>query len=166
MIYLLWTLLNIGLFLFFIVICFRATKLIRDKFGLLSFVSNSGDRDDLIEKENPQLKKWAFKASDKIEQNTSTYTHLTIDKSLVSYIDLGVSFGQEKSTKDIVPIEANSNLLGLVGGHKWQTKTISLDKSSIANVWIYTVLGSLKWKLLGSTIYSQNKTLTGRIVNR
>lgn len=64
--YLLWSILNIGLFLFFIIICFKATKLIREKlgliativfvFGLLSFVGNSNNHNDNKEPDSNQIK--------------------------------------------------------------------------------------------------------------
>jgi len=38
MIYLIWGLLNLGLVICFLVICFKATKLVREKIGLIAAV--------------------------------------------------------------------------------------------------------------------------------
>jgi hypothetical protein len=167
MLYLLWTLLNIVLFIYFLVFCLKMTTLIKEKFGrfaslifvfgLLSFVSNSGDKDD----ENHQVKKWTFKLPNEVE--SSNYSYIIIEKYSIASIDLGVLYGTEKSSRNIVAIEANSSLTGLMGGHKWEPEIISVTNSSVKNSLSYTVLGSLKWKLLGVTIYTQSKRLSGSI---
>ncbi len=51
----------------------------------------------------------------------------------------------------------------MVGGHKWKPQIISVDKSALPNELSYSVIGSLKWKLLGTTIYTQNKILRGTV---
>ena len=38
MLYLIWGLLNLGLVIYFLVICFRATKLVKEKIGLFAAV--------------------------------------------------------------------------------------------------------------------------------
>lgn len=66
MIYILWALLNIALFTLFLVICFYATKLIKEKYGLfiscvfviglLSFAGNSKKNNDSIDKNSGEIK--------------------------------------------------------------------------------------------------------------
>ncbi len=173
MIYFLWTLLNFGLLVVFIGICFRATKFIKEKlglvasvifvFGLLSFVINSGNKDDVVKKGNSREKDFIFKSMTEIEPNTLTYSDNILEKNFLSDINLGVAFGQEKSTKNKVAVDGNSSISGLVGGHKWEPLSLIVNKHPLSNKWTYEVTGSLKWKLLGTTIYSQFKTFSGSI---
>lgn len=170
MLYSLWTIINYLLFIVFIIICIEATKLLREKFGLLvsiifafGLLFSGSNLDNKDERQNYQGKKWAFTPADKIQPNGTNYLHITIENNLISTIDLAVLYGKEKSSNNIAAMEANSDLFGFLGGHQWTPKIISINKSSIANQLNYTVTGSLKWKLLGATVYSQNKTFIGKI---
>lgn len=173
MLYLLWAILNVGLFLFFIAICFKATKIIREKlslfasiifvFGLLSFVSSSGNNDGGIINGRNQVEKWKLSSGKEISPSSSNYTDISIDKTLLSTINLGVSFGKEKTSNKNIAIEANSIMTGLVCGQEWKPLSISVDPAAINGKFKYIVIGTLKWKLLGTTFYSQTKIYSGFI---
>lgn len=166
MLYLIWTILNFGLFLLFIIICFQATKLVREKlglvtsivfaFGLLSFVNSSSSG-------NNQVRKWNFTTEDEIMSNTTNYSNITIDKTLISTIALGVLYGKEKTSNKNVGIEANSSLFGFLGGHNWKPQFISVEATPAEGKLKYYVTGLLEWKSLGTTIYSQSKIYSGII---
>lgn len=166
MLYLSWTILNIGLFLLFILVCFQATKIVREKLGLLisivfalgllSFVNSSSSG-------NNQVRKWKFTPEDQIKPNTSNYSNITIDKTLISRIDVGVLYGKEKTSNRNVGIEANSSLFGFLGGHIWKPQIISVEATLPEGKLKYYVTGLLEWKLLGVTVYSQSKIYCGII---
>jgi hypothetical protein len=68
MLYLLWALINLGLFVFFIVICFSATKYVKERInlfgavvfvlGLLSFTNRSNS--DNEDGNTGHIKSWRF----------------------------------------------------------------------------------------------------------
>lgn len=127
MLHLLWVLLNLGLFLFFLGICFRATKLIRENlgllasivfvFGLLSFAGSSGHKNDVTGKINNQVEKWTFASDKEILTGTWNYKLTDIDKTILSTVDLGIAYGREKNSDKLIPIEATSTTSGFVSGH-------------------------------------------------
>lgn len=93
MLYLLWGLLNVGLFLCFIVICFRATKLIRQNFGLLaavvfvfgllSFIGSSNNNNNK-EPDSNQIKTWKFTQDDSLSLYSSSSVFIDLEKTLTS----------------------------------------------------------------------------------
>jgi hypothetical protein len=176
MLHVLWAILNVGLFLFFITICFKATIIIREKlglfasiifvFGLLSFVSNSGNNDEGDKNGQNQVEKWKLSSENEITPSSLTYTQISIDKTLMSTINLGVSFGKEKISNKYVAIEANSIMLGLVCGQEWKPLSIYVEPTAINGKFRYIVTGTLKWKLLGTTFYYQYKTYSGFITRK
>lgn len=93
--------------------------------------------------------------------NTSNYTDIIIDKNLISTINLGVLYGKEGISGKNVGIEANSSLYGFTGGHVWKPLTILVDTTRTKEILQYNVTGTLQWKLLGTTIYSEYKTYAG-----
>ena len=172
MMYLLWTLLNFGLVLFLIVICFKATRLIRERLGLfasiifviglLSFVNSSNNKNP-ARKAGRQTPDFVFKTADQIKPNTSIYTSQAIKTYIGSSINLGVLFGKEVLTGKLVAAEADFSISGLVGGHKWTPQIIAVTPSPSSGNFNYQVSGILNWNLLGIPVFSQYKKLEGVI---
>ena len=170
MINLLWALLNIGLFLFFIVICFKATKLVREKIGLfasvvfvlglLSFVSNSNN-DNNKEPNSNRTKTWEFAKETNLNQNEEHLISVDLEKNLVSKYLLDIEYRQDKLGQTNIPISASSNMTGLISGISWNPSLIVVNKTTDNNKFEYFVIGVVKWKLLGATIYSQPKEYKG-----
>jgi hypothetical protein len=170
MTYLLWGILNIGLLLFFIVICFRATKLIREKIGLfasvifvlglLSFISGSGN-DDNRQPNSSQIKTWEFNKEKNLNTNETHLLNISLEKSLASENVLVIKYGQERQQKSKIPISAYSDMTGLRSGTTWNPSIIVVNKTTDNNKFEYFVSGVVKWKLLGATIYSQPKDYMG-----
>lgn len=171
MLYLLWGLINIGLFLFFIVICFRATKLTREKlglfasivfvFGLLSFIGHSNNDNDLKEPNSNQIKTWKFDSEDSLNRNATFFIDIDLEKTLVSKYDLGIKYGKDKQGQLNIPISAYSSTTGLIGGTNWKPISIIVNRTDDNNKFEYFVDGVVEWKLLGATIYSQLKQYKG-----
>jgi hypothetical protein len=171
MLYLIWGLINIALFLFFIFICFQAIILVKDKlgifaallfvFGTLSFVGFSNNDNQSHEPYANRIKHWDFTPQDSIVQNTMNYIHIDIEKTLISKYNLGIQYGQEKSSKLNAPITASSATEGLVSGTYWRPISIIVNQTKDNKKFEYTVLGKIEWKLLGATVYSQSKIFKG-----
>ena len=127
MLYLLWGLLNIGLFLFFILICFKATKLIIEKlglfaslvfvFGLLSFIGYSNNENN--EPNTNKIKTWKFVSEDSLKNNQSDILKYDLKKTLVSKYDLGIKYGIDRQRKNNIPISAYSTTTGFISGTNW-----------------------------------------------
>ncbi len=167
MIFLLWAILNIGLFLFFIFICFRATRLIREKlglissiifvFGLLSFVGGSNSD---TQKLGERFKFNFNKDKPRQVENTNIVT-TTLDKNLIFKRVLLIQYSWANDSSSVVPVSAYSVMAGFVAGHRWQTSYVSANAEGTRIR--YAVFGSIEWKLLGMTVYTQSKNYTGFI---
>jgi hypothetical protein len=171
MIYIFWALLNIGLFLFFILTCFRATRLVREKlgffasiifaFGLLSFLSNSSDDKDNKEPNLNQIRTWKFISEDSLDRNTTMLIDIELEKTLISRYELGIKYGKDKQGQFNIPISANSWTTGFVSGTNWKPSSIIVNRTNDNNKFEYYANGVMEWKLLGATIYSQQKEYRG-----
>lgn len=174
MVYILWGLLNLVLLVFFIGICFRAAKLLRENigllasivfvFGLLSFAGNSGNKNEAYPHTNNQVKKWTFTPDERIMPDTWKYVTTPIDKtSWLSTINLGIAYGREKISAKLIPLEATSTTTGFVSGHQWKPDAIIVDTTATVGKLRYDVSGLLEWNLLGTRIYTQSKMYSGFI---
>src|SRR5258705_4897776 len=116
MFYLLWMILNIVLFVFFIITCFRATKLIREKlgafaavifvFGLLSFMRHPNDED----KSAREKQKWYWEQDKKGDSLAYHYQknfeNIVLHKNMMFHINLGFVNYIKDDTKEVVPLKA------------------------------------------------------------
>jgi hypothetical protein len=171
--YLIWSLINTGLILYFFVICYRAIKLIKEKYGLLtslflvigllSFASQSSDVNNQVNISASQRKIWTFYSDTIIEPNSVTIKNCEVEKSLSFRLILNVTYGLDKRTKQNIPINASSFPTGFIAGFKWVPTVISVETNENNRGLNCAVTGILEWKLLGLTIYSQSKALSGLI---
>lgn len=170
MIYLLWGVLNIALFLFFVVICFRATKLIRQSFGLiasivfvfglLSFIGHPNNNDN-VEPGTNHVKTWKFTTDDSLGINPTSSERIVLDKTLISKYYLFIQCGKDKDEQINIPVSASSSTSGFVSGTNWKPISIVVSRTDNNNKFEYFVNGVVEWKLLGATIYSQLKHYKG-----
>ena len=164
---------NVGLFIFFIILCFKATKLIRENLGifaaiifvigLLSFISNSGKNNAPNNNAKDETRKWRFYPGDSIAPNMSKFTSKVIDENLGFKLNIGVVFSEHLSTGNIVPAKASSFMTGFVIGYNWNPTVISIIPTTIKGQYVYDVNGVFEWKLLGLTLYSHIKRFSGAI---
>lgn len=172
MLYILWSILNIGLFIYFIVICFRATKWIREKwgfltalffvFGFLSFVSHESEKQDQFNHPKTNGNYYIFHPKDHLEINSE---HMHDAKLFVTpFFDLylNINIAKDSTTKENVVTVANVSTEGLVGSHVWQTKDMRFDVNTNGNIH-YSIAGALQWQLFGKAIFSENKIFEGNI---
>lgn len=171
MLYFLWALLNIGLLIFFIVVCFQATKLIREKigmvaavifvFGLLSFMGGPGSDKDNMEPNSNQVKTWKFTSSDSIANNPNGLIDIDLEKTSISKYSLGILYEKDKLLKNNIPVSANTETTGFQIGTSWKPISIVVNRTENNQRFDYVVYGTVKWKLLGLTVYSQSKGWKG-----
>lgn len=167
--YLIWSLINTALVIYFFVICYRAVKLIKEKFGvvtavfftigLLSFACQSNNED----KNTHQREMWTFNTDTITETSTIRMRNCYAEKSPSFQINVSVTYGLDKRNKQNVPINAYSTVSGLVSGFKWRPNSISVYKSKKETGLDCAMAGILEWQLFGLTIYSQSKALSGFI---
>ena len=170
MLYLLWALINIALFLSFLVVCFKATTLIRTKlgwgaallfvFGLLSFVVNTGADEDIPESDS-KIKTWEFVADDSVANQANTYIVADLENTWISTYNLGIQYakGQEVNT----PVSAGTWTTGIKSGTAWKAASVLVKRTTDNHKFQYEVRGTIDWRLLGFTIYSQSKTYKGEL---
>jgi hypothetical protein len=171
MLILIWGLLNIALFIYFISICFKATKFIRERMGtlasivfvlgLLPFSSRSLKNDENKEPNTNQYKTWKFTLKDSLSGINSSDVRL--EKTMVSNYNLSITYGTGKRSNSCIPISACSFNTGLIIGTSWKPIIINVDTTSVINKLQYFVVGTVDWTLLGLTLYSQHKEYNGTL---
>jgi len=165
---LIWGLLNGILFIYFIIICFKSVKLVKENIGvlaalifvigLLSFISKPIEKNiidkniEILNQTNPT------KAFD----GNSFFREITLEDNLTSNINLSIVVGENKTTKALSILNANSNRTGFIFGTNWNAKNIDIDLQKDQNYCNYVVFGILEWKILGFTIYLEDKTFSGK----
>jgi hypothetical protein len=172
MLHLLWALINIAVFIIFISTCFRATRLIREKYGmllavifvigLLSFAgrdTNDADRDAGKSK----IKSWKFPDSDSLQAGYPTGSvDVILDENLINKTRLTISY--TKSPEGVrSPVEGWIGTLGFMAGTRWRPFSVDVDRTNDDNKFRYRVSSILEWKLLSATIYSQMKSAEGLV---
>ena len=162
---LIWGILNGFLIIYFIIICFKSVKIIKEKIGilasfvfvigLLSFISKPNEKNladkniDIINKTNP---KKAFNGN-------SFLREINLENNLTSDIALSILVGENAT--ELIILNANCYRSGFISGTNWNVENIDLDKEKNKSFCTYRVSGFMEWKILGITIYSEGKTFTG-----
>ena len=172
MLYLLWGLLNLGLFVFFLVICLKAVKLIRDKMGLFaaivlvvglaSFMSPSNKNNHNGIPNSNGIKEWTFESEDSLINSPVSSLNITLERTFISRYNLDIFYRKNKQELNI-PVSASSSTTGFISGTSWTPESINVTKTKDNNTFQYSVTGLVDWKLLGSTIYTQSKTYKGAV---
>ncbi|MGV3560282.1 hypothetical protein [Larkinella arboricola] len=164
MLHLFWTLLNIGLIIFFLVICFRATKLIREKMGLFAAVvfvvglfSGSSTR-----KESKPTRTIGLAPKINIRPDSHRIRYSAIDKNWVNRLELTVETGIDSTSGKTVALSATPHLMGSITGYGWEPHLVSVEATKDRKI-TYGVSGTMHWKLLGVTVYDEVKHLTGTL---
>ncbi|WP_018611862.1 hypothetical protein [Segetibacter koreensis] len=162
--YFLCTLLNFALIIYFIVRCFRAAKLIKEKHGLLVsvffiiglFSVMARPVESNINHSNKLLN---LSEEDVDHTKINSYKYIIVDKMGLRGFKLLISYGYFKGSNDILPYAASTSIIGLVGGHTWKP-TIIVNKTSQPSHFQYYADGVLDWNYLASeSILNQNHTL-------
>ncbi|EAZ80061.1 hypothetical protein [Algoriphagus machipongonensis] len=147
MLYLIWSVFNILFFLTwaYLAICFLTGKhsIFKKSFsigyiiliiGIISLIS--GKSKESTNSSTPSNKPVNIEII-KIEESTLNNLYLTLIR--------------DKETDSILHDLSSSTLTGFISGLKWTHMGISENNGNL------TLLGTISWKLLGWTIYTQNK---------
>jgi hypothetical protein len=168
MLYLLWGLLNLTIIVYFIIVCFKVIKVIKEKLGIITlfiFIFSLFSLMHFSQKANDKNEIFDLKKNDSITSyikfSSAKKVNIILEKTLVSTFMLDINFGRNRF--QTIPFNATSTLNGFVGGLKWVPKTISIKQKKTKNEYIYNVYGIVEWQLLDNTIYSEEKIYIGNI---
>lgn len=173
MTYLLWTLMNIALFIFFLVICFRATKLVKEKIGpfaalifvigLFAFANKKEDNQDtFVRNLNDQTSFVAVQNSASM-QTANFSAHETLASYAGSALTMNVFFAADSSGSRKIAQKVYFSINGFVGGHRWEPLSVQITPNASVDTFRYEVRSLLKWNLLGITLYTQQKDFSGTL---
>lgn len=159
-----------GLFLFFVFSCVRASILLRAQMGLftsivfvaglLSFIARPPDDGRVNALVKPATKGWVSPVNDGLDRNFST-RNVSLEKTAGLDLDLLISYGQHKTTNQKIPYRAVTFTTGFTGGLVWRPDVITIQPTNDSALFAYYVTGFLYWKLLGKTVYTQQKRYKG-----
>lgn len=172
MLYLIWSILNISLFLFFLYVCFRATKLLKDNHGIFLAVvfligliglawPFSPDKGNTAEGGNQLLSSHAA-VKDSLKKGPLSYTTIELEKNLLYTYHLGISYastGQDST----LPVSAQSWVSGFQSRTRWVCTGILLNPTDDPHQFTYEVVGILQWSLLGVPVYAQPRQWKGMV---
>lgn len=174
MLYLFWALINIGLFIFFVFVCFNAAKLIKEKFGiiasvvfvfgLLSFVGHSDGEEPNNRPNASHLQTWNLRTSDTKNEGYRYFLEIELEKTLISKYNLAIGYNKDSVGQNSIPISAFSRITGFQSGTNWKPVSIVVNQTTDSRTFEYEVDGTVGWKLLGMTVYHQPKHWKGIIV--
>ena len=99
--------------------------------------------------------------NDYIKQNNSKIKNITLEDNLTFDINMLVKYSIEQN--EIVPIESNSFLTGIVSGYVWEFNSIEISNFKKNEKSEYIANGILKWNLFGITVLNEAKTFSGTI---
>lgn len=176
MFYLLWCVLNIGLFIWFIFVCIKATRYIREKFGLIaagifvfalfSFISRPVSEFDNRMPNSNMAKTWNFQFPDSLDQRSTYLMQAEMNKTWISTYHIGVVYAKDEMYKANFPVRASTWTTGLNSGTSWQPISIVVNPTDDINKFTYSVVGTVKWSLLTIPIYVESKKWEGTIFSK
>jgi hypothetical protein len=165
MLYLLWSVADIGLAFIFLFICFKAVKLIKGKMGMaaaivfiigmIALMNNSANSF------NSKPEVFVFEQGHAFDYDSGNESFdAVLDSSLVFDINLFVLYNGNEANK-LTPISAYSRQTGLIGTVTWIAEEIRTTMNDTGiNYYVY---GNIEWRVLGNTVYIENKSYSGII---
>lgn len=174
MTYLLWSLLNIALGVLFIYLCFKATKLINERigllaslvfvFGILAIMSSSRIQEAERETSKGHLTTWEYTPADSLDSNSTHIMRIDLEKNLISKYQLLINYCKDKDGDIIYPLSASVSTTGFVIGTKLKPVLINIKKSDEKNKFEYAIHVNINWRLLGADIIYQSKLFEGTTI--
>ena len=167
MLELIWGILNIAILIYFIIICFKVIKIVRENLGiiatiifvigLMSFISKNNN-------ENKTVETFEINDESKIIGEDKITGHIfdqdiIVEKELATTILAKITF--KEYDQQVRVLNANSTLTGFASGIEWKTSNIEITKNK-DNSYNYEITGTKNWKLLGVKVYTQLKEFSGK----
>lgn len=173
MTYMLWTLINFAVAIFFLLICFRAVKLVREKIGtfaaflfvigLFAFVRKQDkETGPLVAKRDDHTHFVPIQNSVYIQPNLDHIKH-TLADYVGTDLNMEVSFSKGTDGISTQVQEMSFFFEGFVGGHNWEPISAKITLLNTKEALEYDIDGILNWNLLGINIYSQAKHFSGSV---
>ncbi|RPD48282.1 hypothetical protein [Paracnuella aquatica] len=173
MTYLLWTICNIALLLFFIYVCFRATTVIREKIGglaalvfvigLLSFANRNKDLDSTLVPNQQYPNSFVQQTNRDVLPKSEASAQVVIADYVGTDLHMSVGFSRTGTQQAMAATRVYFSFEGMVGGHQWQPREVSFNRNAENGTINYAGNGLLKWCILSIPVYTQNKSFTGVI---
>ncbi|WDF56821.1 hypothetical protein [Mucilaginibacter sp. KACC 22063] len=126
MIYLLWTVLNLALFLAFMFVCFKAAGYLRQQlgvfaailfvFGSCSYINHTNESNLSNSNKKRQTDFFTFLPDSVIDNGTVKNITPKLEKTPISTINLNIAYAKLKGSDKKVPVNAFSSLSGAAGG--------------------------------------------------
>lgn len=167
MLEIIWGILNIGILIYFIIICFKAAKIIRENLGgwatlvfvlgLLSFMGRK-EEDNSFKSFNLQEEK------KDVVQKSSEYSRskeILLEDNLATQIKARIMYGKDSTGKKLLKATASRD--GFVSGTYWEPSHFLVSKLDNKDNYEYDVIGTLGWKILGIRLYTESKRFNGKI---
>lgn len=168
MIYLIWSIINITIGLYFLYLLIgviaKGKVFFNTKYKFLSITIFAIGLVQLLSGSNSEENnKTNFLLNDQIPHVKYEANMLKLEENLIFDINIFVKYYTDQNK--IVMDKTNSFLTGFVSGFDWEHTSTELKLNQNNNP-DYVVNGILNWKLLGFNVYSQNKTFSGTIKKR
>jgi hypothetical protein len=167
MLEIIWGILNIGILVYFIMICFKAAKIIKENLGgLATLVFVLGLLSYMGKKEEDN----SFKSFDLQEQKKDTVQNyvgntyskqVLLEDNLATKISASIMYGKDKTGKKLLRATAPRD--GFVSGTYWKPSHFIVSKLDNKDNYEYQVIGSMEWKILGIRLYTEYKEFNGKI---
>jgi hypothetical protein len=166
MLEIIWGILNIGIFVYFMIICFKAAKIIRENLGgwatlvfvlgLLSFMGKK-EEDNSFKSFNLQKEQ-----KDTVQNyvGNSYGKDILLEDNLATQIRAHISYGEDKTGKKLLKAMASRD--GFVSGTYWKPILFNVSKLDNNDNYEYQVIGSMEWKILGIKLYTESKEFNGK----
>lgn len=158
-----WGIFNIVLTLYFLVICFKSVRYVKEKMGLLAAIIFVLGGLSLVA--HPGVNALgALQQTTEIVPSSTEATQvqtkdIAVDPTWFSHLELTVFALQSPS--NTVQYKATCALEGFVSGRSWQTMQVHITPIH-AKTCQYTIAGKMQWTLLGMPLYSQHKVYRGQ----
>jgi len=160
---LLWGIFNLTFTLFFVIICVRSVKLIKEKFGrLTALVFVFGGIALLVNTQAPYRQTSGAPTADCFLSATgpTIIKKVSIDSQIASTLELHFFVSPNRPHSRVS--QGSCALSGFVSGLDWRTESIQL-KVNGPTTCQYSVIGHLQWKLMGISLFSQRKVYAGEV---
>ena len=91
------------------------------------------------------------------------YKEIKLENSISLYLTMDVAYGTDKSSGEIVPVKAYTNVAGFDGGLLWNCIGLTISPTADPHKFNYKVVGVMEWSLLKYKFYNQGKSYKGTI---
>jgi hypothetical protein len=167
MLEILWGIVNIAILIYFIIICFKVIKIVRENLGvvatlifvigLMSFISKPKDESYKVktfEIKDESIIKGEEKISDHIFQHD-----IVLEKKLATTIIATITF--KEYDQQVRLLNTYTVMTGFVSGIDWKASNVDFTKNK-DNSYTYQIIGTKDWRILGIRIYTQMKDYKGK----